>query len=203
MTSFVRFTERLGPVEDNNHVVAVLRDELSLLLRRVAKGDRRALALVYERTSAKLFGVCLRITRDHGGAEDVLQQVYVKIWNSAEQFDQRQASPITWLCAIARNTAIDWLRKYGAPSPPMPFLADTLAENLEGSMDSLAEYENRAMIFDCLEALPPHQQNAIRLAFFDGLSHSDLARSMQVPLGTTKSWIRRGLLQLRGCLQND
>lgn len=181
---------------------ASARDELVALLERVAKDDRKALAMVYAKTSAKLFGVCIRITRDHAAAEDILQHVYIKIWNSAERFDHRQGSPITWLCAIARNASIDWLRKYGAPAPALSVMTESLTQDFHGAMDALADYESRALIFDCLQALPSQQQHAIRLAFFDGFSHSDLARSMKVPLGTTKSWIRRGLVQLRGCLQN-
>lgn len=180
------------------------RDELSDLLASVATGDRRALANVYDRTSAKLFGVCVRITRDHSAAEDILQQVYIKVWDKAGRFERELASPITWLCAIARNTAIDWVRKHASAQPALPD-ADSAAQDSEamGAFEALAEHESRAAIFDCLEALPANQQKAIRLAFFDGSSHSELAQILKVPLGTTKSWIRRGLLQLRGCLQND
>lgn len=183
---------------------AVLRrDELSDLLASVAAGDRRALASVYDRTSAKLYGVCVRITRDHSAAEDILQQVYIKVWDKAGRFERDLASPITWLCAIARNTAIDWVRKHGAARPSLSDPDATEASEAMSAIEALSEYESRTAIFDCLEALPPNQQKAIRLAFFDGSSHSELAHILKVPLGTTKSWIRRGLLQLRGCLQND
>ena len=179
------------------------RNELTALLEEVAAGDRRALANVYDRTSSKLFGVCLRIARDHGAAEDILQQVYLKVWDKAGRFDREQASPITWMCAIARNAAIDWVRKHG---PATPLSADHQSAGLaegEIAFDALADFEDRAAIFDCLDALPHNQQRTIRLAYFDGMSHAELAQIMKVPLGTTKSWIRRGLLQLRGCLQND
>lgn len=182
---------------------AIRRDELSALIERVAKGDRKALAGVYDRTSAKLFGVCVRITRDRDAAEDILQNVYLKIWNRAGQFDRSRASPITWLCAIARNAAIDWVRKHGAV--PLSVIDPAETEDLDTtrSMEAMAMQTHRAKVFDCLEALPSNQRLAIRLAFFDGSSHSELAEIMQAPLGTTKSWIRRGLLQLRGCLQDD
>lgn len=179
------------------------RDELSGLVERVAKGDRKALASVYDRTCAKLFGVCVRITRDRDAAEDILQNVYLKIWNRAGQFDRNRASPITWLCAIARNAAIDWVRKHGAVPVPAADPAETSDGDTAGAMEAMALADRRARVFDCLEALPTNQQRAIRLAFFDGSSHSELAQVMQAPLGTTKSWIRRGLSQLRGCLQDD
>ncbi len=180
------------------------RAELSDLLALVSRGDRRALGEVYSRTSAKLFGVCLRVTRDREAAEDILQQVYLKVWNRAGRFDPQVASPITWLCAIARNASIDWVRKHGSPAMAEPAEADPADSGIaEAAAEMMATGEDRAQIFDCLELLPLNQQRAIRLAFFDGLSHSELASTLRSPLGTTKSWIRRGLLQLRGCLQGD
>lgn len=179
------------------------RAELSGLLQSVARGDRKALNAVYDRTSAKLFGVCLRIAGDRDAAEDILQDVYLKVWNRAGRFDPGHASPITWLCAIARNAAIDWVRKHGRSALPATDTAEAEGAGLDEALEVMAADEDRAQIFDCLEALSDQQQRAIRLAFFDGLSHSELANRLRVPLGTTKSWIRRGLLELRGCLQGD
>ncbi len=177
----------------------IRREELSGLIHRVARGDRKALGEVYNRTSAKLYGVCLRISRDREAADDILQDVYLKVWKRAGRFNPDFASPITWLCAIARNAAIDWVRKNGRPALPA---SDTEAD-LGEAMEAMTAGEDRALIFDCLDALPSQQNRAIRLAFFDGLSHSELADTMRTPLGTTKSWIRRGLLQMRGCLEGD
>lgn len=179
------------------------RAELSGLIQRVARGDRRALNAVYGRTSAKLYGVCLRITSDREAAEDVLQEVYLKVWNRAGRFDPKFASPITWLCAIARNAAIDWVRKHGRSISTVTENADSGDAELGEALELMAADDERAQIFDCLGALPSNHQRAIRLAFFDGMSHSELASTMQIPLGTTKSWIRRGLVQLRGCLEGD
>lgn len=181
----------------------IRRDELSTLIEQVARGDRAALAAIYSRTSAKLFGVCLRVARDRDAAEDILQIVFMKVWDGARRFDRKFASPITWLCAIARNAAIDWVRKHGVPAPANTGADSVASSDIGGSLEAMVAGEDRAHIFDCLEALPPNQRRAIRLAFFDGSTHSELASIMQVPLGTTKSWIRRGLQQLRGCLQND
>jgi RNA polymerase sigma-70 factor (ECF subfamily) len=179
------------------------RAELSGLIARVARGDRRALNAVYDRTSAKLYGVCLRIARDRDAADDILQNVYLKVWSRAGRFNPDFASPITWLCAIARNTAIDWVRKHGSPVLSVPGPAQATDAGFNEALEVMTAGEDRAEIFDCLEALSPQQQRAITLAFFDGLSHSELATTMRTPLGTTKSWIRRGLLELRGCLQGD
>lgn len=182
---------------------AVRRDELSALIERVAQGDRTALAAVYDLTSAKLFGVCLRISRDRDSAEDVLQLVYLKVWNRAGGFNRDRASPITWLCAIARNTAIDWVRKHGAPRLILNESPENSRLDVATAMEAMAAEVSRATVFDCLEALPINHRRAIHLAFYEGSSHSELAEILQVPLGTTKSWIRRGLMQLRGCLQDD
>jgi RNA polymerase sigma-70 factor (ECF subfamily) len=168
-------------------------------LARVADGDQAALREVYDSTSAKLFGVCLRICQDREAAEDVLQHVYIKIWDRAGRFDGQRASPITWLCAIARNAAIDWRRANGTvhlPESAAAAVADAsplAPELIEGAQQS-------ARIFDCLEMLDERPRNAIRAAFFDGLTYGQLAEAMAVPLGTLKSWVRRGLIQLRGCI---
>jgi RNA polymerase sigma factor (sigma-70 family) len=179
------------------------RADLVGLITRIAAGDRKALALVYDRTSAKLFGVCLTVTHDREAAEDILQEVYLKVWSRAGRFEPERSSPITWLCAIARNAAIDWVRKHGRTAPISLDTPNVSVPGAADAIEAMAASEGRAMIFDCLEALPSNQQQAIRSAYFNGLSHSELASSMQVPLGTMKSWIRRGLLQLRGCLQDE
>jgi RNA polymerase sigma-70 factor (ECF subfamily) len=178
------------------------RRRLVSALARVADGDQDALREVYDSTSAKLFGVCLRICQDREAAEDVLQQVYIKIWHRAGRFDGHRASPITWLCAIARNAAIDWRRANATvhlPESAAAAVADTsplAPELIEGA-------QQRARIFDCLEMLEDRPRSAIRAAFFDGLTYSQLAEAMAVPLGTLKSWVRRGLIQLRGCVGDD
>lgn len=176
------------------------RQRLAQALQQVATGDRDALRLVHDLTAAKLFGVCLRICQDRSVAEDVLQDVYVKVWARAGRFDAERASPITWLCAIARNTAIDWRRAAKAP-PMLPVdAAMEVADDRIDAAQRIDDARQRAAIFDCLDALEERQRGAIRAAFFDGLSYPQLAERAAVPLGTMKSWIRRGLLQLKACL---
>lgn len=176
------------------------RARLSEALARVGSGDRAALRLVYDLTAAKLFGVCLRISQDRESAEDILQDVYIKVWNRAGRFDPERASPITWLCAIARNTAIDWRRASGKPVMLSEDAAADIADDRATAPELIAADQDRARIFDCLDGLEERQGQAIRAAFFDGFTYAQLSERMTVPLGTMKSWIRRGLLQLKACL---
>lgn len=176
------------------------RRRLEAALTRVAAQDRAALREVYEHTAPKLFGVCLRISQNREAAEDILQDVYLKIWNRAGRFDATRASPITWMCAIARNAAIDWRRANGGPVLVTEDQAANVPDTCENAAERVEAAQERARIFECLEALEAKQSNAIRLAFFDGFTYSQLADRMKVPLGTMKSWVRRGLLQLRECL---
>lgn len=176
------------------------RQRLIEALQRVARGDRAGLREVYALTSAKLMGVCLRICQDRDVAEDIMQDVYWKIWNRAGRYDPARASPITWLCTIARNTAIDWRRAH----PPLATVGVEAALGVGDDRppaDQGIEADQRsARIVECLDALEDRQQAAIRSAFFEGMSYPELAARAAVPLGTMKSWVRRGLLQLRGCL---
>ena len=178
------------------------RSQLAAALVRTGIGDRSALRIVYQDTSAKLFGVLLRILNDRSEAEDVLQDVYVTVWRRAALFDPARASPITWLVAIARNRAIDRLRTYTARRRTAPIEeADDVADAAPGALDTVVRTEQQARLGTCLGELEAKTANAIRLAFYDGATYEELAERMSVPLGTMKSWIRRGLLKLRACLE--
>ncbi len=178
------------------------RRTLSEALARVAGGSEAALQDVYRRTSAKLFGLCLRILGDRGEAEDALQEVYVSVWRRAGTFDPARASPITWLAALARNRAIDRLRASGRPRPAEPIdAAFDIADGGEDALSRLETAESNKRLMGCVEELEARQAEAIRAAFFGGLSYPELAEREAVPLGTMKSWVRRGLLRLKACLE--
>jgi RNA polymerase sigma factor (sigma-70 family) len=178
------------------------RRQLVAALARVAGGDRRALRIVYQDTSAKLFGVCLRILNDRGEAEDVLQEVYVTVWRKAATFDPTRASPITWLVAIARNRAIDRLRVTAVSRRMEPIeAADAVSDPAPAALERVELSQQHARLAGCLEELEQRHSAAIRAAFLDGTTYEELAERMRVPLGTMKSWIRRGLLKLRTCLE--
>lgn len=175
------------------------RARLTAALGDVARGDRAALRLVYDLTSAKLFGVCLRICQDRDIAADILQESYLKIWQRAGRFDPAKASPITWLCAIARNGAIDWCRANRVVVTQVEDAAQ-IADDRPSAPEVIEAEQSQARISHCLEELGGNPAEAIRSAFFGGYTYAQLAQRMNVPLGTMKSWVRRGLSQLKACI---
>lgn len=173
--------------------------ELVNLLAASANGDRQAFARLYERTSTKLYGICLRLLGNELEAQDVLQETYIRIWQKAERFDPTKASPITWLAVLARNKAIDRLRQRTLPRQDLESALD-VPDDSPSAFDMVESEQNRSRLMGCLEELEERSRAAIRSAFLDGASYPELAEREGVPLATLKSWIRRGLLRLRGCL---
>ncbi|WP_198598344.1 sigma-70 family RNA polymerase sigma factor [Mangrovicella endophytica] len=178
------------------------REALTASLLAVAAGDQAALRQVYDRTAAKLFGICLRILDDRQEAEDVLQDVYLTIWNKADGFDPGRASPITWLATIARNRAIDRRRALGPRAFSRPLEdAEERADDRPDALDLLTQGDEAQALSDCLGTLDERAGEAIRAAFFGGLTYEELSLRAEMPLGTMKSLIRRGLIRLKGCLE--
>ena len=183
--------------------------ELSELLARTALGERAAFATLYERTSSHLFAVVLRINRDRAQAEDILQEVYLSVWRAAVGFSAAQSQPMTWLTSIARNRAIDSLRR--AQSRPQfssthsnddesRDVYDLTADEAPGPLDLLTHAADLRQLGECMEELSRSQRQSLALAFYDGMSHAEVAEHLKQPLGTVKSWVRRALQSLRRCL---
>jgi RNA polymerase sigma-70 factor (ECF subfamily) len=181
---------------------ATARERLRAAMVRLAEGDSEALEEIYAATRVKLYGICLRILGDRKEAEDALQDVYVNLWQRADRYDPTRASPISWLATFARNRAVDRLRtgkvrggavgiEEAAPLPDETPLAD----------DLLIDAERAARVHTCIEKLDENASTQIRAAFFEGFTYAELAERAEVPLGTMKSWIRRGLIRLRECLE--
>jgi RNA polymerase sigma-70 factor (ECF subfamily) len=175
--------------------------DLPGLMARVAGGDRVALRQLYDATSAKLFAVCLRILSDREEAEDVLQEVYVTIWRRADRFDAARASVMTWIGTIARNRAIDRLRARGPLAYAEPVEELELAADQPSAEALLVTRGEAGRLHGCMGELDERTRAVIRTAFFEGVTYEALAKRMDAPLGTVKSWIRRGLLRLKGCLE--
>jgi RNA polymerase sigma-70 factor (ECF subfamily) len=167
---------------------------------RTGQEDRAALQEVYRLTSAKLFGICLRICGDRSGAEDVLHEVYLLIWKRAGAFEPGRASPISWLATIARNRAIDWVRARGTRATRGIEEAAKIADDTPDQIALIERDQAARRLHDCLDGLDGRTSDAIRTAFFDGVTYAELAERKGVPLGTMKSWVRRGLQQLKGCV---
>lgn len=177
-------------------------DAIAPLLRQVADGRRDAFESLYRQTSATLLGICLRVLRDRDEAEDVLQEVYVAVWSRAGQFDAGRARAMTWLGSIARNRAIDRVRARPSSVQHMPLdgleLADDDAPTAAAGIDAARQ---RAQLDDCIDQLEPRRRSLIRTAFFESVTYEALALRVEAPLGSVKSWIRRGLQQLKACLE--
>jgi len=174
---------------------------LDALLASVAEGDRTAFEALYREASSRLFGICLRLLSDRAEAEDVLQEVFVAIWNKAHQFDPARAGAAAWLSTIARNRAVDRLRASPARGALAPIdVAEDIPDGGASPLQTATAADDRARLDACMEQLEPRRRGLIRAAFFDGATYEELAERIASPLGSVKSWIRRGLLQLRGCL---
>lgn len=175
---------------------------LDALLIEIAGGSRNAFESLYRATSSRLFAICLRVLPDRAEAEDVLQEVFTTIWHKAHQFDPGRASPIAWLAMIARNKAIDRLRAAPARGTLAPIeFADDIADAGATPLQTAVSADERERLESCMRQLDPRRQSLIRAAFFEGSTYEELAQRIASPLGSVKSWIRRGLLQLRGCLE--
>ncbi|MEO9299732.1 sigma-70 family RNA polymerase sigma factor [Devosia alba] len=175
--------------------------DIADLISRCALRDRAAFRLLYERTSAKLFGVTLRILKDRSEAEEALQEVFVKIWQRADRYVAGTTSPISWLVAVARNHSLDILR---ARRPTADAIDVALEIPDAGPSPERATQNNqeRAQIETCLGTLEPDRAAAVRGAYLDGYSYEELAERHTVPLNTMRTWLRRSLLKLKDCLSS-
>lgn len=176
------------------------REALKSAMTQMAAGDRAALDTVYHMTSGKLLATILRIVRVRERAEDLLQETYVKAWQRAGRFDPAKGSAIAWLCTIARNTALNDVRSDGKLRIEATDCLPEVEDDARPQDEWLCDMEDVEALQRCLETLQSDHRRSIRLAFFEGLTHSELAQRIDAPMGTVKSWIRRGLAGLKGCL---
>jgi RNA polymerase sigma-70 factor (ECF subfamily) len=176
-------------------------------LARVALGDRAAFQRVYRATSAHLFGIALRILNRRDIAEDALQEAFVNVWHNAGSYQAAAAQPMTWLIAIVRNKALDHLRaaqRHAADSIDDEGEDGTtmeIADERPNPMQLLVQATDGLRIRTCMEKLDASHRQSLALAFYHGLSHSEVAAQMRAPLGSVKAWVRRGLERLKKCLE--
>lgn len=175
------------------------RTDLEHLMAQVALKDRQAFRALFSATSAKLFGVCLRVLNDRAEAEDALQEIYVKVWHRADRYSVTGHSPMTWLITVARNHAIDRLRARKAGTEPLePEMP--LADPAPGPEARAIAAGEAARIGACLEELDEARAAAVRGAYFEGATYAELAARFEVPLNTMRTWLRRSLMKLKDCL---
>lgn len=176
------------------------RDDIERLIARVALGDRAAFDALYQATSAKLFGVCLRVLGERAEAEEALQDVYLRIWQNAGRYKVNGLSPMTWLITVARNLAIDRLRARRSGQGEPLAAADAVPDPGPTAETAAVEAAEGRRLVSCLKALDPPRGDAVRGAYLEGASYEELAARFDVPLNTMRTWLRRSLLKLRECL---
>lgn len=175
-------------------------------LARVALGDRAAFARVYQSTSAHLFGVALRILGRRDVAEDVLQEAFVNVWHHAGSYQAASGQPMTWLISIVRNKALDVVRSASVRhETAMPVTEHGTEVEIEDERPSplqmLTQATDALAIRGCMEALDASHRQSLALAYYHGMSHSEVATHMRAPLGSVKAWVRRGLERLKTCME--
>ncbi len=176
-------------------------DPLGQLLADCAQGNRRAFEALYRSTSARLHGVALRCVGRRELAEEIVQESFVRIWNNAARYDATLAAPMTWMVNITRHLAIDLLRRrHEVPLDDAQL--ESLSDDRPSAHEQLSRDREAAALNRCLENLEGMQRQSILTAYFHGLSNADLARQLSAPLGSVKSWIRRGMEHLRRCLES-
>lgn len=178
---------------------------LIALIDRVALADEKALRELYELTSSKLFGVAMRVVTNREWAEDVLQEAFINIWRIAGDYKATLSPPMAWMALLVRSRSLDFLRRRATDradkmQPLDEVISDTVAGDSPNPMDTLQASEQAKALHNCLSLLDNKQREVVSLAYMRDMSHGELAEQLKLPLGTVKTWIRRGLEQLRGCM---
>lgn len=171
------------------------------LLKATANGDRAAFADLYVETRAKLYGVILRILKRNDLSDEVLQDVYLSIWHHAGSYRPGKGTPMTWMISIARNRALDRLRRDRGDVPLDEVGHDTWADDGPSPLDNALNNARARILHDCLGELEAKQRACIVLAFVEGYTHAELSSRLETPIGTVKSWIRRSQAKLKDCLE--
>ena len=171
-------------------------------MQRCAAGDEAAFADLYRRAAPPLFSVILRLIKRRDLGEEILQEAFVKIWQHAGDCQPERGMALAWMTGIVRHPSLDWLRRSN-PEVPLETVPDREAwvDPVSEPMEEALQSREARALWNCLEKLPTDARRAILLSYFEGHTHEALSRLMEVPLGTVKSWIRRALPQLRGCLE--
>lgn len=175
---------------------------LEKLLRAAAKGEKEAFRDIYDATSAKLFGVAVRILKRADLAEDVVQDAYLKIWDAAPKYSPELGSPIGWMVAITRNRAIDVLRKRVEVAAEDESNRGDRADDTPDPFELTAQSIELKALLGCMQALGAEQRQCLLMAYYYGYTHEEISERLDKPVGTVKSWIRRSLARVQECMGN-
>ncbi|MCH9809470.1 MAG: sigma-70 family RNA polymerase sigma factor [Alphaproteobacteria bacterium] len=176
------------------------KKELTEWLARCATGDRAAFSRLYDATSAKLYGVIIRIVRDRARSDDLLQEVYLRIWQRSGSFNPDRASPITWMATIARNAAIDEVRKSARQYHTVDIDVSDVPDATPRADAVIEQSEAWQRLEGCLETLEQDHRSVVKQAYLEGLSREEISTRMKMPVGTVKTWLHRSLKRLKECL---
>jgi RNA polymerase sigma-70 factor, ECF subfamily len=179
-------------------VAAMPAVDIDSLIARVANGDREAFRAIYGSAGPKLFAICLRMMRRREEAEEILQEAFVRIWERSHQYDPAKGAGLAWLATIARHCALDRLRK---PGRDMAEFDEAVVDEIDSHVSALQAGSGQAIdLKRCLDGMRREYRDAVVLAYVNGMTHEELALHLDKPVGTIKSWVRRGLDQLKDCM---
>lgn len=177
------------------------QDDLMRLLVAVSREDRYAFQVLYDSVSARMFGVCLKLAGQRELAEEALQEAFIQIWHRAREYHTDRGMPLGWMMSIARYRTLDMMRARKVRHNSGEQHLDYVEDEREGPLGESLRSAGNAQLTGCLDELTDEQRDSILLSYYKGFTHDELAQTLSSPLGTVKSWIRRGLIALRGCLE--
>lgn len=177
------------------------QDELMGLLIAVAREDRQAFQRLYEKIAGRMFGLCLKLAKQQELAEEAVQDAFVQIWHRAAEYHKERGAPLSWMMTIARYRTLDLMRSRKSRATDGDAALESFEDGGEGPLDRSLRSAGEAALTGCLDELSAEQKDSILLSYYRGLTHDELAVTLSSPVGTVKSWIRRGLMALKRCLE--
>ncbi|MDX1636303.1 MAG: sigma-70 family RNA polymerase sigma factor [Marinobacter sp.] len=177
------------------------QEELMRLLSAVAHQDRQAFQRLYELVAGRMLGLCHKLAGQQELAEEALQDAFIRIWHHASEYHSERGTPLSWMMTIARYRTLDLMRARKVRQGAGEEALETVADGREGPLDVSLRMDGSAALTGCLDELSPSQRDTILLSYYRGFTHEELSTALSTPIGTVKSWIRRGLLALKRCLE--
>lgn len=179
----------------------VNQDELMRLLRSVARKDRKAFQQLYGKVAARMFGLCIKLANHRELAEEAMQESFIQIWHHAGEYHRDRGAPLAWMMTIARYRTLDLMRARKLRQTAGDEHLEQVEDKRGGPLDDSLRTAGSTQLTGCLEELSDVQRDSILLAYYRGFTHDELSKTLSSPVGTVKSWIRRGLMALKRCLE--